>query len=216
MSEPGAKILSWVPPEVNGPVIGSRRKLEELSAIEREAWERGFALGREAGIAAVQQEQQRLLGELTQRVKRLDTILECMSKPLQEMDVAVEEQLAALAGAIARALIRRELKTQPGQIVAVIRDTVALLPVSAREVRVHLHPEDAAVVRERLPAPATERAWRIIEDPALARGGCLVRTDTSQIDARLESRVSAVIAAALGEERATARSDPAASAKSEP
>jgi len=72
------------------------------------------------------------------------------------------------------------------------------------------------VVRERLPAPATERAWSIIEDPALARGGCLVRTDTSQIDSRLESRVTAVIAAALGEERAAARSEPGAAVKSEP
>jgi hypothetical protein len=43
-----------------------------------------------------------------------------------------------------------------------------------------------------------------------------VRTETSQVDARLESRVSAVIAAALGEERATMRSEPAASSKSEP
>jgi flagellar biosynthesis/type III secretory pathway protein FliH len=44
----------------------------------------------------------------------------------------------------------------------------------------------------------------------------LVRTDTSQIDARLESRVTAIIAAALGEERAAARSEPAGALKSEP
>jgi flagellar assembly protein FliH len=201
MSEQGAKILSWVPPEVNGPVIGSRRKLEDLSAIEREAWERGFVLGREAGVTAVQQEQQRLLGDLTQRVRRLDSILECMSKPLQELDVAVEEQLAMLAGAIARALIRRELKTQPGQIVAVIRETVALLPASAREVRVHLHPEDAALVRESLAETTMDRAWAIAEDPVLSRGGCRVTSDNSTIDARVEARLGAAIAAALGDER---------------
>jgi flagellar assembly protein FliH len=201
MSEQGAKILSWVPPEVNGPVIGSRRKLEELSAIEREAWERGFALGREAGTAAVQQEQQRLLGEISQRVRRLDAILEYMNKPLHDLDIAVQEQLGSLAGAIARALIRRELKTQPGQIVAVIRDTVALLPASAREVRVHLHPEDAALVRESLAETTTDRAWTIAEDPVLSRGGCRVTSDNSTIDARIETRLGAAIAAALGDER---------------
>jgi len=186
---------------VNGPVIGSRRKLEDLSAIEREAWERGFALGREAGVTAVQQEQQKLIGELAQRVRRLDSILECMSKPLQDLDVAVQEQLAALAGAIARALIRRELKTQPGQIVAVIRETVALLPASAREVRVHLHPEDAALVRESLAETTMDRAWAIAEDPVLSRGGCRVTSDNSTIDARVETRLGAAIAAALGDER---------------
>jgi len=60
-------------------------------------------------------------------------------------------------------------------------------------------------VRERLAAPAEERAWSLIEDPTLARGGCLVRSDTSQIDARFESRVNAVLASALGEQRASER-----------
>ncbi|MGA3158066.1 MAG: flagellar assembly protein FliH [Steroidobacteraceae bacterium] len=204
MSEQGAKILSWVPPEVNGPVVGSRRKLEDLSAIEREAWERGFAIGREAGTAAVQQEQQRMLADMAQRVRRLDAILEYMGKPLHDLDAAVQEQLAGLAGAIARALIRRELKTQPGQIVAVIRDTVALLPASAREVRVHLHPEDAALVRESLAETTTDRAWTIAEDPVLSRGGCRVTSDNSTIDARIETRLGAAIAAALGDERQSA------------
>jgi flagellar assembly protein FliH len=106
-----------------------------------------------------------------------------------------------LAGAIARALIRRELKTQPGQIVAVIRETVALLPASAREVRVHLHPEDAALVRESLAETTMDRAWAIAEDPVLSRGGCRVTSDNSTIDARVEARLGAAIAAALGDER---------------
>jgi flagellar assembly protein FliH len=204
MSEQGAKILSWVPPEVNGPVIGSRRRLEDLSAIEREAWEQGFATGREAGTAAVQHEQQRLLGDLGQRVRRLDAILEYMSKPLHELDAAVHEQLVDLSAALARALIRRELKMQPGQIVAVIRDTVALLPISAREVRVHLHPEDATLVRESLAETTMDRAWAIAEDPVLSRGGCRVTSDNSTIDARVEARLGAAIAAALGDERQSA------------
>ena len=166
-------------------------------------------------MTAVQQEQQRLTAELAQRVRRLDSILECMSKPLQELDVAVQEQLAALAGAIARALIRRELKTQPGQIVAVIRDTVALLPASAREVRVHLHPEDAALVRESLAETTMDRAWAIAEDPVLSRGGCRVTSDNSTIDARVETRLGTAIAAALGDERQSPR-DPLHEFASEP
>jgi flagellar assembly protein FliH len=36
----------------------------------------------------------------------------------------------------------------------------------------------------------------------MSRGGCVIRTENSRIDARLESRISAVIANALGDERA--------------
>jgi len=41
----------------------------------------------------------------------------------------------------------------------------------------------------------------IKEDPTLARGGCKVETDTSQIDASMESRIAEIAAEVLGGER---------------
>jgi flagellar assembly protein FliH len=70
-------------------------------------------------------------------------------------------------------------------------------------------------VRERLTATNNERAWSVIEDPTLSRGGCIVRTEVSQVDARLESRISAVIASALGEERTADRQARAAAQSGE-
>jgi len=93
----------------------------------------------------------------------------------------------------------------PTQVIAIIRESLAELPASAREIRVHLHPEDAAIVRERLTPPSNERAWSIVEDPTMSRGGCVVRTENSHIDARLESRISTIIANAFGDERAADR-----------
>ncbi len=82
-----------------------------------------------------------------------------------------------------------------------IRETVALLPAAARDVRIHLHPEDAALVRERLVEPATSRAWTLVEDPVITRGGCRVSSENSSIDAQVETRLGAAIAATLGDER---------------
>jgi flagellar assembly protein FliH len=90
-------------------------------------------------------------------------------------------------------------------VIAIIRESLGQLPSAARDVRVHLHPDDAATVRERLAAPANERAWTVVEDPTLSRGGCIVRSENSQIDARLEARVHAVMASTLGEERVSGR-----------
>jgi flagellar assembly protein FliH len=106
--------------------------------------------------------------------------------------------------------VRRELKTDPAQVIAIIRETVALLPAAARDVRVHLHPEDAAVVRERLATTTADRAWTIVEDPVMTRGGCKVTTDTALIDARIEARLNEVISAMLGDERAGERQLPRA------
>ena len=200
MSEP----QPWVLPNVDGPVVG-RRRAEDLNLIEREAWERGFSHGQAAGTAAAQAENQRLLDEARLRVARLEELLGLLAEPLVALDDTVLEQVSQLAGAMARQVVRRELRADPQQIIAVIRETLALLPVSAREVRLHLHPEDAALVRERLAEPNAERAWSVVEDPVIGRGGCRLTSENSSIDAQVESRLGAAIAAALGEERTAAR-----------
>ena len=193
-------------PAVDGPSVVSRQQkltVSQLEQIERAAFEEAYAKGHAAGLAAAQAEEQMKLDQLTQKLARVDGMLNTLACPLAEMDAEVERELLALASTLAKHLVRRELKTDPGQIVGVIRETVALLPVATRDVRVHLHPEDAALVREKLAAPQAERAWTIVEDPVLTRGGCRVTTDTAQIDARVESRLGAVMSAMLGDERVT-------------
>jgi len=195
------KAALWELPVLGGPVMAKLRRSEELTAIEREAWEHGHALGREAGLAAAAQESLAAAAELERRVQQLQSILDLMTRPLLDLDQLVQRQLATLAGAIARKIIRRELKTQPDEIVAVVRETVSLLPINAREVRVYLHPEDAELVRSRLTVVSGEPAWSIVEDPMLARGGLRVSSGTSSIDAQLEQRIGAAIAVVLGDER---------------
>jgi flagellar assembly protein FliH len=196
-----ATVATWELPSIDGPVLARRRRVEQLDALEREAWEKGHAEGREAGIAAVRQEEQTGLAEIERRARQLASILDFMSKPLADLDDQVQRQLALLAGAIARQVVRRELKTHPDQIIAAIRETVSLLPMTARDVRVHLHPEDAKLVRTRLAGAASERVWTITEDPILTQGGCRVTSEDSTIDAQVEQRIGAAIAAVLGDER---------------
>lgn len=190
-------IERWSLPSVEGPLANSAR--------DERARAQDSVRGYEAGLARAQSEIAPRLEDLNARVRRLDAVLQLLAQPLAALDEQVEKQLFELAVAVGKQLARRELSADPAQILAVLRECLSQLPLAAREVRVHLHPDDAAVVRERLAAPGEERAWTLIEDPTLARGGCLVRSDNSQIDARFESRVNAVLASALGEQRAPER-----------
>jgi flagellar assembly protein FliH len=201
MSDPVAT-SRWELPEINGPVLARNRRVVDLSGIEREAWDRGFADGRDAAIAAVRKEQQETQVELDRRLQNLASILDFMAKPIAALDSEVQRLLVSLAGSIARHIVRRELKTQPDEIVAVIRETVALLPMTARDIRVHLNPEDAKLVRSRVVEAGSERSWNVAEDPLISRGGCRVSSENSTIDATLEQRLGAAIAAALGDSRA--------------
>jgi flagellar assembly protein FliH len=198
-------VQRWSMPKVEGPIVGRRTGEAETRNVERANHARGY----EEGLAAGQAEINRRITELNNRIARLDSILGMLAQPLEVLDDEVEQQLTLLALTVGKQMVRRELKTDPAQVIAVIRESVGRLPAAARDIRVHLHPEDAAVVREHLSTPTSDRAWNIVEDPALSRGGCIVRTDTSQVDARLDSRLNAVVSAAFGDERAPQRASDA-------
>ena len=207
---PAASIERWRLPEVDGPIIGRVREDRRAAAAEesarlaaKEAETRGY----EAGMARARAETSTRLAALEERVKRLDAALHLLARPLEQLDADIENELAQLALAVGKQLARRELHIEPTQVISILRESLALLPAAAREVRVHLHPEDAATVREHLTAPAAERAWTIIEDPTLSRGGCVIHSEASRIDARLEARIAAVAASALGDERAPTREE---------
>ena len=207
-----AAVERWSMPEVGGPIVGrsrdEKRGAPNTVDLLREALQESEARGYQAGLAKAQAESQVSLDGLAARVRQLDAILELLGQPLAQLDTEVEKQLLHLALAVGKQLARRELRIDPAQVIGIIRESLSQLPAAARDVRIHLHPEDAATVRERLAQPTNERAWTIVEDPTLTRGGCMVRTENSQIDVRLESRVNAVIANALGEERAPERPTP--------
>lgn len=199
----------WSLPTVEGPLAGATREARRSPAADVTAREEGVR-GYEAGMARARAQMQAQLLELEGRIRQLDAVLRHLAQPLRALDAQVEQELLALALAVGEQLARRELRADPAQLIAILRLCLEQLPSAAREIRVHLHPDDAAVVRAQLTAPAGQHAWSLIDDPTLGRGGCLVRSDSSQIDARFESRVNAIIANALGDPRALPRATEAA------
>jgi flagellar assembly protein FliH len=191
----------WAAPEMSktqgGPKAQGASRIPTVSGLvdlqaeaHKEAFEQGLAEGREAGRAQVRAQ-----------VERLEGMFYDLAKPFEELDAEVERELLTLAMALARQIVRRELKADPTQIIGIIREAISALPVAAREVRVHLHPEDAAVMRQNLAPTESERAWQIVEDPVMARGGCQITTATSRVDARLETRLGAILSELMGTER---------------
>lgn len=175
---------------------------EEIAAITEQAYQEGFQAGQHDGFEAGHQEGLASgTAEVVAKVQRLQQIIDTLAAPLAVVDDQVEQELLALVQAIGHQLIRRELQTSPDEIVHVVREAMAVLPSSASNIKVQLHPEDAKLVRELLPGNDEERPWRVIEDPVISRGGCQVVTDRSRVDATLEKRLHAVAAKLFGGER---------------
>src|SRR5512138_411842 len=200
-------VSRWDAPAVAGRTVQGRRAgrtVSELEDVEQRAHKEAYAKGHAAGVAAARAEQEKGLNHVKTQVANIDKMASAIAQPYRDLDAQVEEQLVQLAVTIARQLVRRELRMDPAQVIAIIRETVALLPAATRDVRVHLHPEDATVVREKLATPTADRAWTIVEDPVMPRGSCRVTTDTAHIDARMDTRIQTIMATILGEERSDA------------
>ncbi len=158
----------------------------------------GFEKGRAEGSAKGYEEKVTLLQKQS---AEFISLLESLSEPFKILDAAIEKELVNLALGIANQLIRREIKIDPGQIVAVIREAVNTLPLASQQLTLYMHPEDAELVRSSRVLDDISPAWKIIEDPLLTRGGCRLETKTSKLDATVENRLAAIVAAVLGDER---------------
>ena len=172
------------------------------SEIHKRAYDEGFAVGREEGqqaghsegIAAAQT-------EYRDKLDTLNSLFVALAKPLERLDEELEQNLVALVTTIARHMIRRELRLDAGEVVAVAREAIGHLPIAARNPRVRLNPEDVELVTGALSPNEEPQAYTIDADPLISRGGCFVETDSSFVDATVETRLAAIINAAMGGER---------------
>lgn len=202
-------VTQWQPPHVHRrgetPIDEARGLLTaaQLDEIQKAARDEGFEQGRKEGQAYGHREGlEQGRAEVAARVERLDRILDMLDRPFEQLDQQLENEIVTLVISMVRQLIRREVKLDPGQIVGVVREALGVLPISARNIRVVLHPEDADLVREAYALGDHDQKWQIDEDPVIQRGGCRILTETSQIDATLDSRLSSLIAPLLAGERA--------------
>ncbi|HET6554919.1 MAG TPA: flagellar assembly protein FliH [Dyella sp.] len=188
----------WMPPEVGVPSAVEPAQAEpvvqptvrELEALEQQAREEGYSAGHAEGMAAARD-------LINTRVARLDALLDAAARPLRSMDELVELELARLAMTVARQVIAHELRTSPDLVVEAVRQAALALPASTGRLRVRLHAEDLQLLRS---LDASEPNWQLMVDTTLQRGDCVLETERSRLDARVETRMAAIVDAVLGAE----------------
>lgn len=135
----------------------------------------GYTAGYDEGKACAQKE-----------ATRLTTVVAAMDEALDRLDGEVAEELVTLAITLARQMVKHTLAEHPAAITETVKEALQQLPQS--KVRVRLHPDDAALVREYLSDQLEHGHHHLIADEAVTRGGCVLEAAGCQIDATIETR----------------------------
>lgn len=165
---------------------------EELAARHREAEKLGYAAGYQDGLEQGLNEGR---AAATLENGALRELLASLAAEIDGNRDRLAEELLDLALDIAKAVIKTELEARPALVLPVINEAIHYLPSMQQPATLHVHPDDAEIVRERMADELRQNGWHVSEDGNLTRGGCKVETPSNQIDASLEVRWQRIAAA---------------------
>lgn len=191
-------ISKWETPRLINTGAAEEKKPESKEEVKLAAYQEGLKQGYQAGLRQGSQ-------EMKQRLGIIDSYISSLSQPFNDQNLEIAEYIAELAGKIAKSLVRRELRTEPETIMALVRDTVTALNTNVQKINVHLNPDNARIIREIINVDSQEQSWNIIDDPLISRSDCKVSSQDSLIDTDLQSRIDLIITQFLGDERSENR-----------
>ena len=187
-----------VPPQraAKAPEPPKPDPVEELKAARQGGYQDGYR----DGLAALENFKQTFSAQLmSQLSSQFQGISDSYQERLESLEQQLSGRLAGVALELARQVVRSEISTRPELVVSVAEEALAALLTSARQICVRLHPDDHAVVAHTLKESLHARGGKLLIDPNITRGGCVVESDIAIVDASVEARWKRV-AALLGSE----------------
>jgi flagellar assembly protein FliH len=166
----------------------------EHSAVQEAletAYREGYATGHETGTQETRQAMEADIRQISETTAtRMGEMLHTMTDQLLSGEQAIARQLLDLACELARQVVRQELKTNTRHLRAVIGEALEMMIDDGLPAAVHMNPGDLIVMREALLETLGENAPEFVADPAIAPGGCLVKSPSTTVDATIEKRWS--------------------------
>jgi flagellar assembly protein FliH len=164
------------------PAAADSAPVQALVAAARQA---GYQDGYRDGLAALDSFKQSFA---TQMAAQLGQLLRGFDAQLGALEQQMAQSLARAAVMLARRVVRAELHTHPEHVAEAAQQAVNAVLLSARHIRVMVHPDDHALVAAGAAEALQARGARLLAQADIERGGCLIESDLGRIDARIENR----------------------------
>jgi flagellar assembly protein FliH len=167
--------------------VESRLSLNQnIEAIEREAYEKGFEAGEKGGFALGEQKALILIEKLEMLIRELISLKETLTKEL-------EPQMVELVFSIARTVIRKELTTNPEAIVAITKEALTRLGKTG-QIIIKINPSLSDLFMKHKPGLTDIYPDIIFDiDPSVAQDGSVVIGPTEDIITDIDEQLKNLI-----------------------
>jgi len=169
---------------------------ELIDAARKEGYQDGYRNGLVALESYKQTQGAQLAAHMSDQV---NAMVADLHRRLDSLEQQLAGRIAGVALELSRQVVRSELHQRPEQVLMVAEEALGTLLASARQIIVRMHPDDHAMAQGALTELLQARGARLLPDPSLTRGGCLVESDIAVVDASVEGRWARA-AAAMGSE----------------
>jgi flagellar assembly protein FliH len=188
-SDPGSRFIpreelegfaAWRPhafDEARAPRDEAARAAGDQAALNG-ARQAGYQDGYRDGLVALESFKQAFAAQMAAQLGAL----------VAAFDTEFAQLESRMAESVARQVVRSELTTRPELAATVASQAVEAVLLSAKHIRVHVHPEDLALVQQGAADALGARGARLLADTGMSRGGCRVESDLGRIDATIETR----------------------------
>jgi len=154
---------------------------EQLHAVRQGGYQDGYRDGMAALDAFKHSFAQQVSAQVGAVVRGFDA-------EMRALEDEMAASLARIAVELARQVVRSELVQRPELIARVAHDAVEALQLSARQLRVRVHPDDYPLVQQGAGEEFHAREAQLIPDPEVPRGGVKVDADIASVDATVAAR----------------------------
>lgn len=160
----------------------------QLEEEKRRGYEEGYQLGIEDGNQLAKEQNQI---QLQKAADILEQAYQEKAAIIQEADPFVIE----LTMEIAKKVIQQELKTHPDALLHIIKQTLSSV-YETDSISIGVAPEDFSFVqkqREQLLAMNNGQVEiKVFPDYSIEQGGCIIRTSSGSVDARIDVQLSEI------------------------
>ena len=165
----------------------------------RRAHEEGYALGFESGRAeALAQCQAQMdayiAAQHQEQAARFAGVLAAADAGLGLAQQDIARGTLEIACAIARQVLRQEIKTDPKTLEPVVREALGILLADGKTACVRLSPVDFGLLQASLAAELAGQPVQVVADASVAPGDCLVESAGAVVDGGVATRWSRAVA----------------------